>query len=442
MNVAADHPLFSDPRHLSTVESVVLQQVRLLNPVSGLDQVGDLWVQQGRIRALGTLPPELPPHTCQLSGQGWVVGPGLLDLYAHGSEPGFEHRETRTELAQAAVQGGFTRVALLPSTIPALDSTTGLAALQQQLPPAGPAYLPLAAVTLQASGHQLSDLGDLSSSAIAGFCQDQPLQSYAQLRHLMAYLQAWGKPLLLWAWDPHLAQSGVLFEGSITLRLGLPGIPILAETTAVATLLEFLRHSPIPLHLMRISQPRSLELIRQAQSAGLPVSASTTWLHLIFSVEAIQQSGYDPYLRLSPPLVEEDARQQLIQGVRDGVLAIATDHQAYSFEEKAVPFGEAPAGTPSLALALPLLWDQLVRTGALSPLQLWAALSRLPALALQQPPSQLSPGQPADLVVLDSDHDWTPATHPGQSALLKLLYPNSRQRGKVLGYWAPHQIAH
>ncbi|NJK63474.1 MAG: dihydroorotase [Synechococcaceae cyanobacterium SM2_3_1] len=438
MNAATDHPLFSDPQHLSTVESLVLKQVRLLNPVTGLDQVGDLWVQQGRVKATGTLPPELPSHTCQLSGEGWVVGPGLVDLYAHGSEPGFEHRETRTELTLTAMQGGFTRVALLPSTVPALDSITGLAALQKQLPPEGPAYLPLAAVTLQAAGHQLSDLGDLSSSAIVGFCQDQPLQSYAQLRHLMEYLQGLAKPLLLWAWDPQLAQSGVLFEGSTTLHLGLAGIPTLAETTVVATLLEFLHRTPIPLHLMRISQPRSLDLIRQAQSAGLPLSASTTWLHLLFSVEAIQQSGYDPYLRLTPPLVEETARQHLIQGVRDRVLAIATDHQAYTFEEKAVPFGEAPSGAPGLALALPLLWDQLVRTGALSPLQLWAALSSLPALNLQQLPGQLSPEQPADLVVLDPEHNWTPPAHPGRSALLTLLYPDQKQRGKILGYWSSH----
>jgi dihydroorotase len=249
--------------------------------------------------------------------------------------------------------------------------------------------------------------GELAQAGAVGFAEVQPLRSLALLRRALEYLRLGKKPLLLWAWDPTLAGQGSLYEGIWALRLGLKGIPASAETAALARLLEMIRSvpSPPPVHIMRLSQARSLELIQQAQAEGLPVTASTTWMHLILSEEAVLEHRYDPHLRLLPPLPSAGDREALIAGIRSGSLGIATDHHPYTYEEKTLPFADAPPGAMGLELALPLLWHHLVETGSLTALQLWSALSLYPARCLNLDPPTLTPH--SDWVLFDPTHPWT-----------------------------------
>ncbi len=388
--------------------SHVLQNVRLLDPVHTLDQVLDVWIEDGILKAVGSLP-SVPPETHVHNAQAWVLGPGLVDLYAHVGEPGHEPRETLGGLADAALAGGFTRVGLLPSTDPPLDSVEALGALQAKTKGIWPSpqWLPLAALTKGIQGQTLSELGELASSSIAGFCEDRPLPSLLMVQRILEYLQPYNKPLLLWAWDPNQVGDGLIYEGEESLRLGLKGIPMTAETSRVAGLIELVRRTPTPVHLMRISSARSVELLAQAQAEGLPITASVTWMHLLLSDQDIRRCDYHPALRLDPPLGSEANRQALVEGVQSGILtAIATDHQAHTFEEKSLPFGHAPAGAVGLEFALALLWDQLVQTGALSPLALWGSLSQGPLHCLGQTlvPIQSQPTQP--LVLFDLEQTW------------------------------------
>ncbi|MFS8878066.1 MULTISPECIES: dihydroorotase [unclassified Synechococcus] len=419
-------------------KDVRLRAVRLLDPLRQREEVTDVWLQEGRLRA--SEPAGIPAEIPTLDGSGWVLGPGLLDLYAHSGEMvgnGLSHsRETLASLAAAALAGGFAQVALLPAPppgtgwFPVLDRPEHLNRYPRQ--PGDPRWLPLAALSVGGQGETPTPWGELAQAGAVGFAEVQPLRSLALLRRALEYLRLENKPLLLWAWDPSLAGQGSLYEGIWALRLGLKGIPASAETAALARLLEVIRTvpSPPPVHIMRLSQARSLEMIQQAQAEGLPLTASTSWMHLILSEEAVREHRYDPHLRLLPPLPSAADRAALVAGIRSGSLGIATDHHPYTYEEKTLPFADAPPGAMGLELALPLLWQHLVATGSLTPLQLWSALSLYPARCLNLDPPTLTPH--SNWVLFDPAHPWTVSAATLHSRSHATPWLEKPLRGKVL----------
>jgi len=218
----------------------------------------------------------------------------------------------------------------------------------------------------------------------------------------------------------------------------LPGNPAIAESTALAAILEVVAAIGTPVHLMRISTQRSVELIQDAKAKGLPVTASTTWMHLLLNTEDL--GSYNPNLRLEPPLGNPVDQAALIQGVREGILdAIAIDHTPYTYEEKTVAFAEAPAGVIGLELALPLLWHTLVETGDWSALELWQRLSTSPALCLQQTPSAIAPEQPAELVLFNPQETWKVERYTLKSCSTNTPWLGRQLTGRVLQTWCPEK---
>lgn len=400
------------------MNSELLQQVRVLDPVSGTDQRADVLIVDGLIKAVETSISEIPGDTLVQNCQGLILGPGLVDLYSHSGEPGFEERETWLSLMESAAAGGFTRLAILPDTVPVLDNPSGLAALNQKVqalqkarikgnssPPSLPHLYCWGALTLGVEGQQMTELAELAAAGVVGFADGRPIANLGLLRRALEYLQPLGKPIALVPCDLKLAGNGVIREGVQSLRFGLPGNPAIAESTALAAILEVVAAIGTPVHLMRISTRRSVELIEDAKARGLPVTASTTWMHLLLNTEDI--STYDPNLRLDPPLGNPVDQAALRRGVREGIIdAIAIDHTPYTYEEKTVAFAEAPPGAIGLELALPLLWHTLVETGDWSALELWQCYSTKPAICLQQTPSAIAPNQPAELVLFNPQQKW------------------------------------
>ncbi len=387
--------------------SELLQQVRVLDPVSGTDELADVMIAGGVIQAVQQRISDYPAQTQIRDCRGLVLGPGLVDLYSHSGEPGFEERETLASLASAAAAGGFTRLSILPDTVPPVDNPAGLARLQSLLLPDTPIRVHYwAALTLGVQGQQMTELAELAAtSGVVGFADGQPLGNLALVRRLLEYLKPLGKPVALWPCDWQLAGNGAMREGSFSIRFGLPSVPALAETAALAALLELVEAIGTPVHIMRVSTARSVQLIESAKARGLPITASTSWMHLLLDTKAI--ASYDTSLRLEPPLGNPADLAALRQGVRLGVLdAIAIDHTPYTYEEKTVAFAEAPPGAIGLELALPLLWHHLVETGELKALELWRVLSTRPAECLQQIPSAIAPGKPAELTLFAPQLSW------------------------------------
>lgn len=414
--------------------SELLQQVRVIDPVSETDRQADVLIIDGAIKAVEPQISDFPTNTHLQDCQGLVLGPGLVDLYSHSGEPGFEERETLASLISAAAAGGFTRLNLLPDTSPPIDNPAGLA-FQSKIKNQKSKIQAWGALTLGVQGQQMTELAELAAAGVVGFADGQPLENLALLRHLLEYLKPLGKPIALLPCNRQLAGHGVMREGSYSIRFGLPGSPAIAETTALSAILELVAAIGTPVHIMRVSTARSVQLIQSAKAQGLPITASTSWMHLLLDTQAV--GSYDPSLRLEPPLGNPGDLAALRQGVRAGVLdAIAIDHTPYTYEEKTVAFAEAPPGAIGLELALPLLWQNLVEAGELSALELWRCLSTRPAECLQQTPSAIAPGKAAELTLFDPQQPWKVERQTLNTRSANTPWLGQQLLGRVVQIWA------
>ncbi|MEO1127559.1 MAG: dihydroorotase [Cyanobacteria bacterium J06639_16] len=406
--------------------AILIQQVRVLDPVSGTDRVGDVLIEAGVLSAIADQIPPSPEAEC-IDGAGKIFAPALVDLYSHSGEPGYESRETLASLRQSAIAGGFSRVCLLPTTQPALDNPAVVGQIlagnhQGQ----GANFFVWGTATQAAQGQAMAELGDLDQAGVVGFGDGRPLADWLLVNRLLDYAQLFGKPVALWPRLTALAGSGVIRDGVTALQLGMPGDPVSSETAALAALLECVADFKVPVHLMRISTARGVALIERAKAQGLPISASTTWMHLCFNTADLQ--SYDPNLNLAPPLGNPEDQQALIAAVAGGILdGIAVEHTPYTYEEKTVAFSDAPPGAIGLELVLPLLWQKLVATQIWSPLTLWNALSAHPARCLQQSPPQLAVGDSAEALLFDPHQTWQV-----RQPMLKSLATNTPWYGKML----------
>ncbi|MGF1540834.1 MAG: dihydroorotase [Pleurocapsa sp.] len=386
----------------------LLQQVRVIDPDGGIDRRADVAIADGKIIAIETQITDYPSNTAIVDGKNLVLGSGLVDLYSHSGEPGNESRETLADLLASGLAGGFTQIAILPDTIPAIDNANLITSLHQKAKYLHYQTLPQihfwGAISPSQDSKKMNELAELKDTAV-GFTDDYNLGNLKLLKQVLEYIQPWQKPIAIALDRNELTNNGAIREGAMSISAGLLGNPAFSEAAAIAAVLEIVAAIDTPVHIMRVSTQRGVELIADAKQRGVPVTASTTWMHLLFNTN--HSSSYDPNLRLEPPLGNKNDQIALIDGVEQGIIdAIAIDHQAYTYEEKTVPFAQAPPGVIGLQLALPLLWQKFVTTGKWSALQLWQALSSRPRQCLQQPPIKITPHQPTELVLFHTQQTW------------------------------------
>jgi dihydroorotase len=414
----------------------LLKQVRVIDPVQKTDTVTDVLIIDDYIQEIVPQITDFSADTSIRDCQGLILGAGLVDLYSHSGEPGFEERETLSSLLQAAAAGGFTRVGVLPDTSPPIDKPALVTQLQQQRDREKPCpHLHIwGAITLDLAGKQLTEVADLATAGVVGFTDAKPWDNLGIVRRVLEYLQPFGKPVAFWPCDRHLAANGRMREGAEALRIGLPPIPASAETTAIAALLELVADIGTPVHIMRVSTARSVELIAQAKAQGVPVTASTTWMHVLLDTTAIR--SYHTSLHLDPPLGNHQDMLCLREAVRTGVIdAIAIDHAPYTYEEKVQAFAESPPGAIGLELALPLLWQNLVATGEFTALELWRVLSHQPAACLQQEVKAIQPGEKAELTLFNPLQIWQVNKANLQTLSYNTPWFGQEVTGRVVQVW-------
>ena len=385
----------------------LLKQVRVIDPLQKTDIVADVLIIDGYIQDVAPQITNFTTDTSVRDCRGLVIGPGLVDLYSHSGEPGFEERETLSSLLQAATAGGFTKICVLPDTLPVIDQPALVTQLQQyrNREKVSPSLHIWGAITLDLAGKQLTEVADLTAAGIVGFTDGKPWENLGIVRRVLEYLQSFGKPVAFWPCDRYLAANGMIREGAEAMRLGLPPMPASAETTAIAALLELVADIGTPVHIMRVSTARSVQLIAEAKSKGVPITASTTWMHVLLDTTSMR--SYHTALHLDPPLGNYQDMLCLREGLRTGIIdAIAIDHAPYTYEEKVQAFAESPPGAIGLELALPLLWQNLVATGEFTALELWRVLSHQPATCLQQEVKAIQPGEKAELTLFDPQQIW------------------------------------
>ena len=414
----------------------LLQQVRVIDPVANTDRIADVLIGNGIIETVEENIKHWSSDTQVRDCRGLVLGSGLIDLYSHSGEPGFETRETLATMLEAGAAGGFTRLCILPDTIPSLDNPAAIAGIEQKrrlLSQSLPKMYVWGALTIGVQGQQMTELAELATGSV-GFADGKPLQNLALLRRLLEYLQPLGKPVALWCCDRQLAGNGVMREGTNSIILGLPGNPEISETTAIAAVIELVAAIGTPVHIMRVSTARSVQLIERAKAQGLPITASTSWMHLLLDTKA--HYNYDPNLRLEPPLGNPRDRVALQEAVRLGTVdAIALDLAPFTYEEKTVAFAETPPGVIGFELALALLWQGLVENGQWSALELWRSLSLNPANCLQQTIKKIYPGNPAELTLFAPQQSWLVEAKTLKSLATNTPWLGQKITGRVVQTW-------
>ncbi len=416
--------MLSDTPHL-------LQQIRLLDPLQEIDRIADILIFNDKIQEIKPNLANFVDNIPVIDAKSLILAPGLVDLYSHSGEPGYEERETLSSLINSAKSGGFTRINILPTTEPKADQAATLLGLQQRIPPYSPVSVHFwGTLTRQAKGEKMSELAELAATDIIGFTDNQTFENLDLLRRLLEYIKPLNVPIALTPLNRQLQGNGVMREGEASILYGLTGDPAISETAALTSILTLVEATETPVHFMRISTHRSVELIADAKKRGLPVTASVTWLHLWGN--SLDLAEYNPNWRLNPPLGNIEDQAALIEGVKKGVIdAIAVDHTPYTYEEKTVAFADAPAGAIGFQLVLPLLWEKFVKSGQWLPLTLWKALSTHPCLCLNQPPITCDLGQ-NEFILFDSEQKWFLNSQTSHSLSQNTVWWNREITGRVI----------
>jgi dihydroorotase len=380
---------------------------RVIDPANGIDAVQDLYIADGKIAGVGSMPAGFEAER-SIDAAGLVVAPGLVDLSARLREPGYEYKATLESEMQAAVQGGVTTLVCPPDTDPVLDEPGLVEMLKHRARNLNQANVhPLGALTVGLKGQALTEMAELTEAGCIGFAQaEEPIQDTTVLLRALQYAKTFGYTVWLRPQDPHIGRGGVAHSGPLASRLGLSGVPVMSETIALHTIFELMRASGARVHLCRISSASALDLIRAAKKEGLPVTCDVGVHHLHMTDADI--GFFDANARLTPPLRSQRDREAIRAALLDGTIdAVCSDHTPVDDDEKILPFAEASPGATGLELLLSLMLKWAEEQGAKDALpRALAKITRDAARTAGLQAGTLSVGASADVVLFDPNVRW------------------------------------
>lgn len=385
--------------------NIQIKNGRVIDPKNKIDAVQDIFIASGKVLALGAAPAGFVAGKI-IDAAGLTVIPGLIDLSARLREPGYEYRATLESEMSAAVAGGITSLACPPDTEPALDEPGLVEMLKHRARELSQANVyPVGALTYGLKGVELTEMAELADAGCVAFSQaDAALTDTRVLMRAMQYAATFGFGVWLRPQDSFLARDGVAHDGEVATRLGLPGIPVCAETIALSTMLQLARDTGVKLHICRISSAAGVEMIREAKKSGLALTCDVSMNHIHLSEMDI---GYfDSNCHLIPPLRNQRDRDALRAGLLDGVIdAICSNHSPVDEDAKQLPFAEAEAGATGLELLLPLVlkWAQQGKHAIADAI---AKVTLSPARILNIDAGHLSIGAAADICIFDPENYW------------------------------------
>lgn len=413
--------------------SLTLAGVRVVDPVQGLDAGMTVVVEDGVVT-------RLEPAG---AGGSLVVAPAFVDPHVHLRTPGREDEETIASGTAAAAAGGYCAILGMPNTDPVTDSAAVLGALlerahEEAVVPTGF----MASISRGQRGEELVDMVELARAGAVSFSDDgHPVASAGLLRRALQYGALTGRRLALHEEDTALSHGGHMHEGAVSAELGIGGWPAVAESTMVERDCALAAYERRPVHIMHVSAMESAAAVRAAQERGVDVTAEVTPHHLCLTDEAVR--ALDPNTKMNPPLRDEAHRQSLLAALRDGVIScIATDHAPHARHEKEVPFEQAPFGVTGLETAFSALHTYLVQPGALRLDTLLERMSAGPARAFGLPVPRVAVGEPANLVLLDLDAEWTVTRDGFRSRSENSWLLGARLAGRVLATLAGGVLVH
>lgn len=415
---------------------LLLKGGRIIDPSQDMDERSDVLIDKGRVARIAkdmSLSRNKGGGSTQIIDlEGAIVAPGLIDMHTHLREPGFEYKETIRTGAAAAVAGGFTAVACMANTNPVNDNRSVTDFILRQAAAAGLARVyPLAAVSKNLEGKQLTEFNDLKEAGAVGLSDDgRPVISSGLMRQALEYAHSLSLPVISHCEDLGLSEGGAMNESFVSTDLGLPGIPSISEDIMVSRDIAIARYTGTAVHIAHVSTAESVEMIRRAKREGVAVTAETAAHYFTLTDESLR--GYSTNFKVSPPLRGARDRDAVRQGLRDGTIdAIASDHAPHASMEKDVEFALAAFGMigleTSLALSLALVGQGIITMGRLIEL-----MSLNPSRILRIPGGSLREGSIADVTVIDPEREWTVDPSTFRSKSRNCPFEGRRLTGKAV----------
>ena len=401
--------------------TILIRGARVIDPANHRDEQTDILVRNGRIEAIGTIEPE--PGVEVLDATGLIVTPGWIDVHVHLRDPGFPEKETLETGVGAAAAGGFTAVACMPNTKPALDNPEIIADLVSRAAALDSVRVfPIATITQERAGDAPVDFDAVIAAGAIGWSDDgDTTANSAIMRQALEASARLDRPVIVHCEDKAIA-DGAMNEGDVSRRLGISGIPAAAEEIIIGRDIMLAELTGGWLHVCHVSTGRGAELVAEGKRRGVHVTAEVMPHHLAMTDEWVAgdrtlhhtsikagEPGQpcDPNTKVNPPLRPETDTSALLAALQDGTFdCLGTDHAPHAAPEKSVPFEAAAMGMSGLEFAFPLTWA-LVEAGHLTALDLVRLWTVEPAKILREDRGHLAPGAPADITIFDPSREWT-----------------------------------
>lgn len=379
---------------------------RVIDPANKIDKIADVLVEDGRIAAVGEGLSGGGAEIVEAAGR--IVAPGLIDMHVHLREPGQEAKEDFASGSRAAAAGGYTRVAAMPNTVPVVDNSALVKAMQRRAGEDAVVHIDIiGAVTKGQKGEEMAEMGDMAQAGAVAFSDDGHfIRSARMLLNCYDYLRSFDKVIINHEEETSLVEEGIMNECHRSAMLGMKGRPTVAEDIAVARDVMLAEYADARVHVAHISSGRAVDIVRQAKARGVKVTAEVTPQHLTMTDALVEPS--DTSTKINPPLRGQEDVDAVLAGLLDGTIdCIVTDHSPHAQEEKDREYMYAPSGFPGLETAVGVLMTDLVHTGRLDVAMMIEKMTAAPARIFGLHAGSLAAGMPADITVIDPELEWT-----------------------------------
>lgn len=415
-------------------KNILIKNGRVIDPANGLDKVCDVLILDGNVAQVGHVDPTAAESVDRVvDATGKFVTPGLIDIHVHFREPGDEEEETIASGSAAAVAAGFTSVACMPNTKPAIESETDVEYIHRKGRQARKTHVyVMGAITKGRQGVELAEMGMMAEAGACGFTDDGGgVQDVSVMLRALKYAKMFDRVVAQHCQDDRIVGNGVMNSGYYSTILGLPGMDVLGEEAMLWRDLQLIRKTGVRYHAQHISTAGSVGLIRQAKKDGLPVTCEVTPHHLLLTEECC--SDYDTNYKVNPPLRSKEDVEALKEAIAEGLIdTLVTDHAPHLQSEKELEFLTAPFGIAGLECALALYIRGLVEPGILD----WPGLIRLmtvnPAQILGIDKGALSSGKQGDVTIIDPDLQWAIDVHKFVSKSRNCPYHDWKVKGRAV----------
>ncbi|GBE26786.1 dihydroorotase [bacterium BMS3Bbin03] len=418
------------------VQDIIFKNGLLYDESAGGFVPGDLLIKNGKIKAIGQ---NLSASVAAVDVRGAWLLPGLIDMHVHLREPGQEYKETLETGAAAAMAGGFTTVCCMPNTIPVIDTSGIVEFIKKRSQNFLVTIHPVGAVTKGRKGEELVEMADLQRAGAVAFSDDgDSVKTAEMMRRALEYSKMLGALIIDHCEDVSLSEGKHMNEGLVSTRLGIYGIPHVAEEIIVARDILLAAFTGGRLHLAHVSTKASVEMIREAKRRGIPVTAETCPHHFSLTDEAVVL--FDSNLKVNPPLRTAEDVAAVKEGLRDGTIdVIASDHAPHAPQEKEVEFDAAPFGLTGMETAVGLVFRELVQPGILTPRQVVEKMAINPAKILNLGDRSFKAGNKAHVTVLNPAQKWVVDVFQFKSKARNCPFQGWELVGKSLGVYGNSQ---